>query len=139
MPSTVYGPSSPCLLTTPVLYRRTSQSKTMTGGVHLRGQCPTAAAPNPALAIAPPAQTKKRETGGVHQVAAHHDLETLRRRVAAWRAALIAESVAHAATLTPLSSTRQPRKRKTAGVVSVARRGKKKTGMASPAPQGKCA
>lgn len=121
-------------------YRRTSQSKTMTGGVHhRRDPRPTAAAQTLAPVTAHRAQTKKKGRGSAEPPVRHLVPEALQSRAATCQIALIAESAAHVETRTRPLSTGQLRTRKTAGVESVAGREKKKTGMASQAAHAKFA
>ena len=70
---------------------------------------------------------------------AHLALEALQSHVVAIQTALSAESVVLAETLTPPSSTGQLRRRKTAGVVSVAGNERRRTEMASRPAHGRFA
>jgi hypothetical protein len=120
-------------------YRKTLQSKMRTGGVHRHGPCPTAVAQIPASVTAHHAQTR-RGTGSEGSLVAHPDLEALQSHADPSKAAPTAESSdALDETLTPPSSTRLPRRRKTADAESVAERGRKRTEMANQAaPRGVC-
>lgn len=107
---------------------------------HHRDLRPTAVALNPA-ATARHVQMRRKESDADLPVThvGHLALEALQSHVAAIQTALSIESAVLAETLTPPSSTKQLRRRKTAGAVSVARNERREIGTASRAAHGKFA